>query len=317
MIMIVGADYDFADMMKRNELSNQAFYVQSICEVFILAIIVGIMWGLKVNESAANNNWGLSVLIAFATGVWILCAIPWFILEKRRPGQDPGHQSILVAGFKQLGYAMAQIWQLRQSLAYLVGYFLLGDSLNTTVTVIGTLQNGIVAYNSLQLTYLLIVGIAAQAIGIGAFWQIQKRYRLSTKTMFMVVAVCIVILDGWGMIGIWTQSFGFHKKWEVWVYQAFYGLLVCPWYSYSQTMISEVTPRGKEFLFFSLFSIVGKTSAFIGPLVSSAIIDDTGNNSSPFYFLFALSLASCVWLYLSMWRRVAWSRRSSWRGRRT
>jgi MFS-type transporter involved in bile tolerance (Atg22 family) len=62
-------------------------------------------------------------------------------------------------------------------------------------------------------------------------------------------------------------------------------------------MISEVTPRGKEFLFFSLFSIVGKTSAFIGPLVSSAIIDDTGNNSSPFYFLFALSLFSCAWLF--------------------
>lgn len=43
-----------------------------------------------------------------------------------------------------------------------IGYFLLGDSLNTTVTVIGTLQNSIVAYNTLELTYLLIVGIAAQ-----------------------------------------------------------------------------------------------------------------------------------------------------------
>lgn len=63
-------------------------------------------------------------------------------------------------------------------------------------------------------------------------------------------------------------------------------------------MISEVTPRGKEFLFFSLFSIVGKTSAFIGPLVSSAIIDasPSNNNSSPFYFLFALSLVSCLFL---------------------
>lgn len=43
-----------------------------------------------------------------------------------------------------------------------IGYFLLGDSLNTTVTVISTLQNTIVAYNTLELTYLLIVGIAAQ-----------------------------------------------------------------------------------------------------------------------------------------------------------
>lgn len=61
-------------------------------------------------------------------------------------------------------------------------------------------------------------------------------------------------------------------------------------------MISEVTPRGKEFLFFSLFSIIGKTSSFIGPFISSAIIDNTGNNSSPFYFLFALSLASFLFL---------------------
>ena len=59
-------------------------------------------------------------------------------------------------------------------------------------------------------------------------------------------------------------------------------------------MISEVTPRGHEFLFFSLFSIVGKTSSFIGPIVSSAIIDasPSGNASTPFYFLFALSLVS-------------------------
>lgn len=64
-------------------------------------------------------------------------------------------------------------------------------------------------------------------------------------------------------------------------------------------MISEVTPRGKEFLFFSLFSIIGKTSSFIGPLVSSAIIDASphGNNSTPFYFLFSLSLASLLLLF--------------------
>lgn len=61
-------------------------------------------------------------------------------------------------------------------------------------------------------------------------------------------------------------------------------------------MISEVTPQGKEFLFFSLFSIVGKTSSFVGPFVSSAIIDSTGNNSSPFYFLFALSVVSFLFL---------------------
>ncbi|RHZ64032.1 hypothetical protein CDV55_102880 [Aspergillus turcosus] len=299
--MISREEYDNADTMARSRLANVAFYVQSVAEIVILAVIVGIMFGLKVDESQANNNWGLSVLIAFASGVWLLVSLPWFVLEKRRPGQDPG-RNIIVAGFMQLYHAGREVWKLKQSLLYLIGYFLLGDSLNTTVTVIATLQNSIVAYNTLELTYLLIVGIAAQALGIYAFWFIQQRYNLGTKTMFNAIAVGIILLDGWGMIGIWTQRFGFHNAWEVWLYQAFYGLFVCPWYSYSQIMISEVTPRGHEFLFFSLFSIIGKTSSFIGPLVSSAIIDasPSGNVSTPFYFLFALSVVSFVILVLGV-----------------
>ena len=84
------------------------------------------------------------------------------------------------------------------------------------------------------------------------------------------------------------------------MYQVFYGFFVCPWYSYSFTMISEVTPRGKEYLFFSLFSIIGKASSFIGPIISSTIIDasPTHDKSTPFYFLTAVSVASFVGLLL-------------------
>ncbi|KAI9846801.1 MAG: hypothetical protein M1837_003650 [Sclerophora amabilis] len=276
-----------------------AFYIQSVGEVVILAVIVGILFAVDVNASEQNNNWGLSVLIAFASGVWLSLAIPWFVWEKRRAGQSlPPGMNLATVGFWQLKRAITQIWKLKQSLLYLIGYFLLGDSLNTTVTVIATLQNTIVEYSTLELTYLLIVGITSQAVGIYSFWFVQRKRGIGTKTMFNVVALAIILLDGWGMIGIWTQRFGFHNKWEVWVYQMFYGLFVCPWYSYSQIMISEVTPRGKEFLFFSLFSIIGKTSSFIGPIVSSAIIDasPSGNNNSPFYFLFGLSLLSFLLL---------------------
>jgi MFS-type transporter involved in bile tolerance (Atg22 family) len=59
------------------------------------------------------------------------------------------------------------------------------------------------------------------------------------------------------------SRFGFHNEWEFWLYQVIYGIFVCQWYAYSVTMISEVTPRGKEFLFFSLFSVMGKASAFV------------------------------------------------------
>ena len=72
--------------------------------------------------------------------------------------------------------------------------------------------------------------------------------------------------------------------------------------SYSQIMVSEITPRGHEFLFFSLFSIIGKTSSFIGPFISSAIIDasPSHNPNLPFYFLFAMSAVSLAALVLGV-----------------
>ena len=165
--------------------------------------------------------------------------------------------------------------------------------------MIGTLQNSVVSYSTLQLTLLLIVGIATQALGIYSFWLVQKRFALSTKTMLSFNVFWILILTIWGLIGVHTDRFGFKHVWEIWLYQVFYGLMVCPWYAYSQTMISEVSPLPQMFLFFALFSVVGKTSAFIGPFISSAIISASDNNDNmPFAFLFALGTLSTGFLYL-------------------
>lgn len=107
-------------MFTRSRISNIAFYVQSCGEIVILAIIVGVLFGLNVNASVQNNNVGLSVLIAFASGVWLLLSIPWFVLEKRRPGLDYTG-NIVFAGLKSLYIAATKIWKLKQSLFYLIG----------------------------------------------------------------------------------------------------------------------------------------------------------------------------------------------------
>ncbi|KAI1796957.1 MFS general substrate transporter [Ganoderma leucocontextum] len=288
------------ESMERNRISNVSFAICSAGEIIILAVMVGILKGLKSDASTENNTKAFSALIAFSGGVWLLCALPWFFLEKRRQGLAlPPGASMLTIGFKQTYIALRECMRLKQTFLYLIFYFLMGDVLNTTVTVIGTLQNSVVSYSTLQLTLLLIVGIVAQGLGIYLFWLVQKRFQIPTKTMLCFNVVWILILTVWGLIGIHTDKFGFKHVWEIWLYQAYYGLMVCPWYAYSQTMISEVSPLPQMFLFFALFSVVGKTSAFIGPLVSSAIITASGNNDNyPFVFLFTLGALSTVFLYL-------------------
>lgn len=72
------------------------------------------------------------------------------------------------------------------------------------------------------------------------------------------------------------------------------------------TKISEITPRGHEFLFFSFFNAAGTTTSFLGPIISSAIIDASasGNSSLPFYFLAATSAAAMliVWAFVDVAR---------------
>lgn len=116
---ITRGEYEYMDTMKRSQLANIAFHVQSLAEIIILVVNVGIMFGARVDANEANNNWRLSVLIAFATGVWLLASLPWFFfffLEKRRPGQDPGRRNIVVVGLEQLYHAGRETWKLKQSL---------------------------------------------------------------------------------------------------------------------------------------------------------------------------------------------------------
>lgn len=63
-------------------------------------------------------------------------------------------------------------------------------------------------------------------------------------------------------------------------------------------MISEVVPAPKAFMFFALFNCVGKTSGFIGPFISSAIINRAnGNNNTAYWFLFGMGLLGVFILY--------------------
>jgi MFS-type transporter involved in bile tolerance (Atg22 family) len=115
-------EYDAVDSRKRNEICNTGLYVVGIGEIPLVGIGIGILYGVKSNASTANNSWGLSVFIAWSSVIWLVLAIPWFILEKRRPGQPlPPGKNIVTAGLWQLKRAAAEIWRLKQTLAYLIG----------------------------------------------------------------------------------------------------------------------------------------------------------------------------------------------------
>lgn len=95
--------------------------------------------------------------------------------------------------------------------------------------------------------------------------------------MLQIANTVCVLVAMWGIIGIWTTKAGYHNIWEFWLYAAIYGFGFGAQFSYGQAFMAELVPRGREYMFFSLLGIVSKGSAWIGPIVSSAIVDRTGN----------------------------------------
>jgi MFS-type transporter involved in bile tolerance (Atg22 family) len=60
-------------------------------------------------------------------------------------------------------------------------------------------------------------------------------------------------------------------------------------------MITELVPAPKVYMFFALFNTVGKTSGFVGPFVTSAIINRAGGNANiAFWFLLGMGMAGCA-----------------------
>lgn len=288
------------ESMSRNRISNVSFALSSAGEAIILVMIVGILKAMRAEANSENNTKAYSVMIAFSGGIWLVCALPWFALEKRRPGLTlPPGTSLLTIGFRQTYIAARECFRLKQTVLYLVFYFLMSGVLFTTVTLVFTLQNSVISYSTMEYTLMLILGLVSAATGVYVYWMVQKTFKISTKAMLSFNAFWILVMTVWGLVGIHTDKFGFKKLWEIWAFQVFYGFLVCPWYSYSQTMISEVSPLPQMFLFFAFFSVVGRSSTFIGELIASAIISASGdNNNTPFAFTLAVGIISMVFLYL-------------------
>lgn len=282
-------DYEYKCSITRSKVMNYSYGWNNIGFVVCCALSLAALFGLHADDSVANNNWGYSVSVAVCTGFWIIFAIPWFLWEKKRPGpRIPAGDNYFTFGFKQTWFAAKEAWHLKQTFAYLIAYFLLADGTGTVLTLIGISQTQVVAFSATYNTYLIMLQGASSIVGVFGAYYLQRIFSLRTKTMLQFTNMGCVLIALWGMVGIWTTKFGFHNLWEFWAFAGVYGFTFGAQFSYGQAFMAELVPKGREYMFFSLLGIVSKGSAWIGPIVSSSIVDQSGNQFAPFAFVAAL-----------------------------
>jgi MFS-type transporter involved in bile tolerance (Atg22 family) len=295
---ITKEEYELENSLTRSKVMNISWVWNNVGFIIVCAMSLGALSGVHANDGTVQNNWGYSISVAISTGFWIILAIPWFLWEKRRPGPAlPPGGSYFTFGFKQLWFTIKQAWKLKQTFFYLVAFFLLADGIGTTTSLVAIAQTQVVLFSVTGNTYLILVQGGSAMIFVTVAYTIQRRFKIRTKTMLQVSNFLCLLLPLWGMIGIWTTKVGYHNLWEFWLFAAIYGFTLGTQFSYGQAFMAELVPRGREYMFFSLLGIVSKGSSWIGPIVSSAIVDDTGNQWTAFPWVAALIFVPWVAIF--------------------
>jgi MFS-type transporter involved in bile tolerance (Atg22 family) len=165
------------------------------------------------------------------------------------------------------------------------------------IQLILTFRSRVIHYSPLKLNAMSLVADLAGGSGTVLVLVLQKKFRFSVKAGVFYGACMTLIPSLWGGIGYFINTIGFHHVWEFWLAQA-WNFQTAAWGSYQVTMISEVVPAPKAYMFFALFNTVGKTSGFIGPFISSAIIDRAhGQASAAYWFLFGMGSIGAITLW--------------------
>ncbi|KAG1892074.1 autophagy-related protein 22-like protein [Suillus subluteus] len=307
-----------------------------ITDVFTVHSNVGFVTTLLLNLALllpmANNPKVDNYVIVVVNTYWVVLGIWWceyalagffglpaenlrVVFQEPRQGPElPKGEYYLTIGWKQIWAALKTYKHLPYTFVYLFSYFLLADGLNTTGTLVSICQNDKFSFSFLQNTYLGLSQAITSTISTLAFWYIQRYWKINTKKMFVVTNVVTILIPLWGMIGIWTEKLGsvlfnlFHDiiislrraLGSTTAYNVMFGLFQAPYYAYSLTMMSELSPPGFENMFFGLFGLSNRASSMVGPNVIQVIIDKTGNNWQGFPFLFAMCTAASVVIWFGV-----------------
>jgi UMF1 family MFS transporter len=233
-------------------------------------------WGFMVGYGGSIS--ALLIALYFVkTGnfsfVWLMVAaffavfsMPAFIFLPDNRKQD----TLLNSGIKGLKYTLktfAEIFKNKNSLKFLASYFIYEDGVNTVIVFSSIFASVTLGFDSQELVFLYLIVQTTALTGsfIMAkpidFWGPKKVVTLSL-VMWMSVAIAAYFIK---------------TKMLFWILASFAGLGLGTIQAASRAFFAQFIPSGKEAEYFGIYSLAGKSSAVIGPLIFGYISSTFGS----------------------------------------
>lgn len=214
-----------------------------------------------IRNNQFEATW-LMVSVFFA-----LCSVPAFLFL---PGDTKGELSIADAGVKGLRFTiktLKEIWRKRELKKFLISYLIYEDGVNTVIVFSSIFAATTLGFRPQELIFLYLI-VQTTAL-LGAFVMAKSIDYWGPKRVVMLSLVM------WTFVA--TVAFFVQTKTQFCALASFAGLGLGTIQAATRAMYTQFIPEAREAEYFGIYSLVGKSSAIVGPLIFGLISSSFGS----------------------------------------
>jgi len=259
-------------------VSGYGFAMGYLGSLATLAIIYPFIQAEMINES-----------FPVAALFFLLFSLPLFIYLRDNRKKIVEHESYFKIGVTRVWNTISHLKNYKNLATFLLAYFFYIEGVNTIIFFSGNYASTTLGFSETELLIFfltvqttaiagsVILGIVADSIG-------QKKTIMITLVMWLItVLIAFLVQDknGFYVVGLIA------------------GAAMGSSQSTSRSLMSKLTPPEKKTEFFGFYSLFGKSSAVIGPLVFGLVSFISGNQrlaiiSIGFFFVVGLLILTQV-----------------------
>jgi len=243
---------------------------------------------------------GLAVRVSMlSAGVWWggFAIITFRRLKSRPPERQlPAGKSYLTAGFAELLSTFRELWRLRQTLRFLLGYLLYNDGIQTVIGAASVfLAQELFRSRGLpdNPAFLLGVFLMVQFIAfLGSLLFERVAALVGTKRAILLSLVI------WSGIVIYAYAL-LQTTGQAWVMGGLIGLVLGGSQALSRSLFSRMIPKGREASFFGIYELSERGTSWLGPQVFSIVVASTGSYRQAVLSLIVFFVAGMLILFFT------------------
>ncbi|KAF2851601.1 autophagy-related protein-like protein 22 [Plenodomus tracheiphilus IPT5] len=306
-----------SDLVRSAQISSKGVGYGYIAAVLVEVFSILVLY-LFSKTAVQKRHPSLPIrVILFIAGIWwAVFTIPTFLWLRPRPGpplpsQHKSRPSSRLRTFLfYTAFSLRSFWRtlkramkLRQTLIFLVSWFLLSDAVATISGTAVLFARTELHMGSIAIALLSITSIGSGIIGAFAWPRVQQYFSLQPKTILLCCVAGMEVIPLYGLLGYIPlfQKLGFiglQKAWEIYPIAVLHGTVMGGISSYARAVYAPLIPQGSEAAFFALYAVTDKGSSAVGPAVVGWIVDQAGTIRPAFIFLTGLVImpAPLLWI---------------------